>query len=282
MRLREKEMNKGILVTGSHRSGTTWVGKILSLAQNVEYANEPFNPKFGLRFFKTWFKYIKEDKEAEKEIQKLLQFKGNFRFNLPALKYWSNRFSQNKVVLIKDPIACFSSDWLSSRFNIPVLVIFRHPAAFYASLKRLDWHFDFQNLLSQKELMADHLEPLRGLMEKEKSFAEEAATLWLCLYTILDKYIQKNKNWIVKRHEDISLNPVEEFKDIYQRLDLKFTKEIEKEIEKHSQGKVETRKELELNRNSKELIQNWKKHVTEEELKTILSITKEISQKYYP
>ncbi len=275
-------MNKGILVTGSHRSGTTWVGKILSLAQNVEYANEPFNPKFGLRFFKTWFKYIKEDKEAEKEIQKLLQFKGNFRFNLPALKYWSNRFSQNKVVLIKDPIACFSSDWLSSRFNIPVLVIFRHPAAFYASLKRLDWHFDFQNLLSQKELMADHLEPLRGLMEKEKSFAEEAATLWLCLYTILDKYIQKNKNWIVKRHEDISLNPVEEFKDIYQRLDLKFTKEIEKEIEKHSQGKVETRKELELNRNSKELIQNWKKHVTEEELKTILSITKEISQKYYP
>ena len=34
-----------ILVTGAHRSGTTWVGKMLALAPGVAYVHEPFSPK---------------------------------------------------------------------------------------------------------------------------------------------------------------------------------------------------------------------------------------------
>jgi hypothetical protein len=34
-----------ILVTGAHRSGTTWVGKMLALAPGVAYIHEPFNPR---------------------------------------------------------------------------------------------------------------------------------------------------------------------------------------------------------------------------------------------
>ena len=33
-----------ILVTGAHRSGTTWVGKMLALAPGVGYVHEPFSP----------------------------------------------------------------------------------------------------------------------------------------------------------------------------------------------------------------------------------------------
>ena len=32
-----------ILVTGSHRSGTTWVGKTIALSPSVTYIGEPFN-----------------------------------------------------------------------------------------------------------------------------------------------------------------------------------------------------------------------------------------------
>ena len=35
---------KPILVTGAHRSGTTWVGKMLALAPGVAYLHEPFSP----------------------------------------------------------------------------------------------------------------------------------------------------------------------------------------------------------------------------------------------
>jgi len=36
-------MRKPILVTGSHRSGTTWAGRSLVLAPNTAYIHEPFN-----------------------------------------------------------------------------------------------------------------------------------------------------------------------------------------------------------------------------------------------
>ena len=36
---------KPILVTGAHRSGTTWVGRMLALAPGVGYVHEPFSPK---------------------------------------------------------------------------------------------------------------------------------------------------------------------------------------------------------------------------------------------
>ena len=35
--------SKPILVTGSHRSGSTWTGRIISAAPHVGYIHEPFN-----------------------------------------------------------------------------------------------------------------------------------------------------------------------------------------------------------------------------------------------
>jgi len=37
--------DKPILVTGAHRSGTTWVGKMLALPPGVAYVHEPFSPR---------------------------------------------------------------------------------------------------------------------------------------------------------------------------------------------------------------------------------------------
>ena len=71
-----KKINKPILITGCHRSGSTWVGKMLSLPVRVIYVSEPFNPGYGLKVFKNWFKYnnpnskIPSDKEFSKGIKK--------------------------------------------------------------------------------------------------------------------------------------------------------------------------------------------------------------------
>ncbi|MEK7072455.1 MAG: sulfotransferase [Patescibacteria group bacterium] len=282
-----KIKNKPILVTGSHRSGSTWVGQMLSLAQGVKYVSEPFNPGYGLKIFKSWFIYINDKNEVKyfQPIKNLLKFKGNYRFNLPAWRYWSNNlWPFNKRPLIKDPIACFSAQWLADNFDMDVIVLFRHPVAFYTSLKRLNWHFDFSNFLDQGDLMADHLNPFFDLIMKEnKSYAEEAAILWLCIYYVLDKYIAKNSNWIVKRHEDISLNPINEFKDIYNQLGLNFTNKIKKEIIKYSSGKSsEPIKVLDLKRDSQSVVRQWLGQTSEEEIATIKNITGALANKYYP
>lgn len=38
--------NRPILVTGSHRSGSTWVGRMISASPEVFYIHEPFNPYY--------------------------------------------------------------------------------------------------------------------------------------------------------------------------------------------------------------------------------------------
>ncbi len=38
--------------------------------------------------------------------------------------------------LIKDPIGLFSYKWLVSKFDMDVLVLIKHPAAFVSSLKK--------------------------------------------------------------------------------------------------------------------------------------------------
>src|SRR5699024_4099991 len=57
--------NSPILVTGIHRSGSTFVGNILSLNKNVGYIQEPFNQFYGLSIFDTDFKYLKAGTVSE-------------------------------------------------------------------------------------------------------------------------------------------------------------------------------------------------------------------------
>src|SRR5699024_4481978 len=48
-----------ILVTGIHRSGSTFVGKMLTINKEIGYIQEPFNKFYGLDSFDKNFKYLK-------------------------------------------------------------------------------------------------------------------------------------------------------------------------------------------------------------------------------
>ena len=58
-----------ILITGSHRSGTTWIGRTISEHPKVEYIHEPFNvdhpnPRIGLEI-NTWFAYYNSSNQKD-------------------------------------------------------------------------------------------------------------------------------------------------------------------------------------------------------------------------
>ena len=48
------------------------------------------------------------------------------------LAYFESMRRRGARMVMKDPIALFSAEWLSTRFDMPVVVIIRHPAAFVA------------------------------------------------------------------------------------------------------------------------------------------------------
>ena len=73
---------KTIFVTGCHRSGSTWVSKMIALSPGIAFIDEVFNPKMGLlkdkKLFKNWFPYITQRLEKEeyvREIQRIIDFK---------------------------------------------------------------------------------------------------------------------------------------------------------------------------------------------------------------
>src|SRR5512146_1513942 len=60
---------KPILVTGAHRSGTTWVGRMLAAGPGVAYISEPLNvlhrPGVFAAPVRYWYTYICNDNQAE-------------------------------------------------------------------------------------------------------------------------------------------------------------------------------------------------------------------------
>ncbi|MCP4150709.1 MAG: sulfotransferase [bacterium] len=302
-------MNKPpVLVTGAHRSGTTWVGTTLAKSNELCYIFEPFNKEFGpaecRSAFRNWYSYInnKNQQAYTRCIQRLLEFKiSPLRELKEAKTRWQYRNGIQNVFnfqlaklkkqrpLFKDPIAIFSTPWLAKKFDFQVVVLIRHPAAFVSSLKRLDWRFPFGEFLCQPFLMQElpehYIDQIEEYADNPPPVVSQAILLWNLVYSRVLEYQKQYPHWQYIRHEDISLNPVEEFKSLFEKLNLQFTPTIERHIQSTTAttnpGESPQNKATQLKRNSKENIHNWKKRLTPEEIETIKKETNPVASKFY-
>lgn len=290
---------KDILVTGSHRSGSTWIGRVIAASPGVNYIHEPFNIHVHRNdtIFKYWFEYVPRRPDASQQdakdyISKYLHINfsdglkkifeaGNLNKRYSILKEFSKQKISNRQ-LIKDPIAVMSAEWMAKEFDLDAVVISRHPAAFAASLKVKNWAFDFNHFLKQDDLMKDYLYPFREDMEaqvkKPGDIIDQAILLWNCIYHVVQVYQEKySSQWIFVRHEDLSTNPVEEFHKLFKQLGLVWNRKVEKFI--FSSTQVVQSSEYHLS--AKENIFSWKKRLTPSEISRIKEGTGEIAKYFY-
>jgi hypothetical protein len=284
--------NKPILITGSHRSGSTWLARMLALSEDTLIAHEPFQIEpwaYALDgLAKYWFTYapaLPQDAALE-AFSKVLQRRTRKIFLKNELQHWIPPLRRGRLI-IKDPIAALSSDWLARNFDLKVIVLVRHPAAFAASLKRLDWRHPFEHFLQQEMLMRTHLEPYRAELErKPEDIAEQAAIMWKCLYDVLFSYAGGNPDWLVVKHEVLSTNPVIELRRLYEDLGLKWTTRVEDNVVRFTRRgnpvNVPGSTVHQLQRDSAANIWRWKEMLTREEIATVSRITRPVSGLYYP
>jgi hypothetical protein len=222
-----RALSSPILVTGAHRSGTTWVGKMLALAPGTGYVHEPFNPRFSTGAFERYFTVVtaaNEDRYAP-ELERVLQFRyrpGRLR-GPRDLARAARDFARTERLrrrsprpLVKDPIALLSAEWLAERFAMDVVVLIRHPAAFAASLKRLGWRHSFATFFDDgrlPEVLQPYEAEIREQAERPGEILEQAALLWRVLYGAVDGYRQRHPDWIFLRHEDASLDALRAGRD---------------------------------------------------------------------
>ena len=242
--VKEKHQNnsrKGIFVTGIHRSGTSWIGNILSMADNVIYWREPFNPA-TLKNMRQQYLYLSSsmnDKFYKMFTDQL--FSGRFVcsiFDYTKPDKWICKAHHRH--LIKDPTAAFMLEWLTMNYNLDIVIVVRHPAGFVSSILKLDWDFNFDLFLKQKQLMSGFLHPFKKIIEQHNykgMDAAKGAVLWSIIYHVLENMPNKDNYYWIK-YEDICANPQAEFKQLFKAVNLKWNGRVEKHLQKSISSQV--------------------------------------------
>jgi hypothetical protein len=198
-----------------------------------------------------------------------------------------NGLMRGQRALLKDPFAVFSTPWFARKLNCRVVITVRHPAAFASSLKRLNWPFEFQDLLDQPLLMRDHLEPYRMEMQSMKAddVIGQAALLWRLIYGSAHAAHKMHPEFLVVRHEDLSHDPVTGYRKLYEAWGLEFTPRVEKIVlsSSSSENPVElSRKKVHgFKLDSRANMDAWRKRMSGEEIDRIREITGDIASLYY-
>jgi hypothetical protein len=271
-----------IFVTGTHRSGTTWYAKMLA-ARGLWYIHEPFNP--NKRVWQTHFPYVARGTSAP-DIDRLMAtvLDGGFRqalmlANTDHALMPLRLFPQPvRRIMIKDPLACLLTDYLTSRFGFQTTILFRHPAGFSASVCRLAWPRGehIRRLLDCQPLMSDHLDQHAHLMESHAGTdtVASAAVLHGALNTVLWHFAQAGVGeWF--RFEDVCLDPISHFESQYQRLGLPYNQDVARTLEVNCFDRarsVETYHPHAVRRNSRAMADSWKQQLSADEVARIRDI----------
>ncbi|MGB7158541.1 MAG: sulfotransferase [Tepidisphaeraceae bacterium] len=300
----------GVLVTGSHRSGTTWVGQILGKAPGLCYLHEPFKPNWDPPYVWTlWDRYFLHiDEHNAEQYDRTVQRTLGLRFDpvryfrrAPSVTRiwdtaeewarWTSRRLRGRRPLVKDPIALFSAPWLHRRHGLDVVVMIRHPAAFVSSIKLKGWWFNFNHFLLQERLMSDLLYPFErdilALASRNDDLIEQAILQWRCFHHVIHLYQREHPTWRFVRHEDLSLDPLGGFRDLFGALRLDFTPECQRAVRESSDG-GNCKDAAALGRSTRFCkvdsaanVRNWQHRLTADEVRRVRIGTEDVAHHFY-
>jgi Sulfotransferase family len=294
-----------ILLTGMPRSGTTWLARILTASGEVGHINEPFNLAVSPGTLRVpaehWYAYVTAQNEDRylPALTRVLDFEYPLVRELRrcrtrtdvlhTLKWWRDFVrSRGRRPLVKEPHAVFSAGWFAERLGSDVVVMVREPLAVVSSWKRLEWSFDFTNLLKQPLLMRDWLGPFQAEMtaalSPARDLVDRVALLWRVIYSVVaDERFPAAR---LVRHEDLSRDPVHGYTQLYQALGLTFTDTVAQAVEasSSSENPAETSVERphETRIDSVANLQNWRHRLSDDEIARIRAVTEETAALYYP
>lgn len=303
-------MTAPVLVTGAIRSGTTWVGRMLCLSNQLAYIHEPFNPWRWPGWARERFPHelVYVNKENEDTYLPIVRDVMEMRFPLmqhvreirdPRHVWRVARDWQRSVryslhgwpPLLKDPDALFSAEWLAERFDLQVVVMIRHPAGFASSIKRLEWALLPAMWIWQDALMRDYLSPyadeLRGFKARtDTDIIDQAILAWKSLYHVVRHYRELHPEWHFVRLEDVAGDPLAHFQDLYDKLGLRWDDRVVAGIKEHSTtanpAEVPANRFRTIKRDSRAARATWVSRLSEEEVQRIHAGVDPVARFFYP
>lgn len=249
-----------ILVTGSPRSGTTAVGDKLSLPISVGYLHEPFNVTVGVMDVENQFEAVGARnfsaerldaimrgivtlrlrwksgvRPTDRGVRRLITHLVGGRARVSFLKCLANPFLD--TIIWKDPLAALLANEVSAGYGIPVVVTARPPEAIAASYVRMGWRPRVDDLLETFSQLGWSDNQLASRFGSEFSRpAVAAAALWWLIYSKLTEWGVTNSNIHFVSIQNVIEKPLEMYKHLYDLLNLPWSKQISRRIQKTYRG----------------------------------------------
>jgi len=252
-----------LIISGYTRSGTTYLGKILSSILKARYLNEPLNPTIvkEIAFFhpREAAKIILNN---ERHIDALkFVFGPNFKCNNDAIDQGHGFFYKDRIIKIIR--ANFYLDFLSKILSeAKFCIIIRNPASAIASRIKKGW-----DIPDHSKCLIDILPELtleqRATIKELESIYEKLALSW-CLDNFMALKNLSNKNFKFIFYEHLILDPFIQIKQIIEFMGKKVPdKKIIHEIKIYN---------LDAPRKTEQLIKGWEGVLKEEQLGEIIKI----------
>jgi hypothetical protein len=300
---------KWIFVTGTPRSGTTFVGRILSLPLAVDYVHEPFNPYCGLRGIDQMYLYERTSSSSSSKYREVIHriFKHEFTFTTGYFKedpYWKTVLKRiigsqstwslrlvklnpfHEAMVIKDPIGCLLTEYLVENYDVKPVIMLRHPVAVVASIVRLGWEMNLDPIRKQSELVEDYFsDELEFLYAPRSDVVEESAAAWRAINKVLLTQTGRHQGWQVMLHDDLGKNPVGHFRTLYQALDLPWSSRIERKViqltARENPVAAPNGQVHQFRRNSADLLNHSLNALSKEQRRKIYEITQDVALQVY-
>jgi hypothetical protein len=190
-----------VIIAGSGRSGTTWVGEVLAQVSRARLIFEPFLLDADGQFSIT--ESLRVDESSVQRGHQLYIPEAGHTSHAASItailegkshNMWCDRDPHFRVYrrrIIKEIRANLFLGYIRRNYpQTPIAVINRHPLIVINSqlavAQARGWQFDWQPeiVFSQPDLMRDYLEPYRGVMSGASSLCQRLAHKW-CIETLV-------------------------------------------------------------------------------------------------
>jgi len=300
-----------IFVTGSIRSGSTFLADVLSTPLSVDYIHEPFNVRCGMPGMEKRYQYIAETLETDtmhvldQQFERLKQYD----FELQT-SYYPNDPSHLKLIkrvvgsrgpfflrmakanylhrhcVVKDPTAPLVARRLHTAHGFTPVIIVRHPASLVASFERVSWWPQTQKLLTQEAFVRDYIseDDLSRYESLGQSPLADACFHWLFTYrTLLDW--ADTYSWPVVTHEELCAQPLAVFQRLYDTLGLPWSSYVERKVRRRTHGgnSPEARhgRVQDFSRDSAQIFAMRRDSLTADQRRIIFDITSAVALELY-
>jgi hypothetical protein len=243
-------------------------------AQNGEAYVTPLRNMLGFKYrTSAELRSVRTPKDAAR----LVRDRGRF----------ANWRRQGARPLLKDPIAVYSAGWLADTFDMEVIALTRHPAAFVNSIVGRRLRHPFDHFLRQPLLMRDVLAPFAAQISRfadvEQPLLDQGILLWNLLHTPIARYRRDRPSWSFLRLEDVAAAPDATFRAIYERLGLLYDETVRRTVAEHSgsDNPAEDIDPTSHRRDSAASVVAWKRHLPPEDVDRIRTGVEPLSKEFY-